>query len=94
MNYQRLLVNAAPPQRDLFDGSAQTPMSDALFQEAYARARSRISEEAWLALHPRQVTEAIYREIREIDAERVAAIQRDLAARAKSQAPGDRCDSA
>ncbi len=48
-------------------------MSDALFQEAYARARSRFTEDAWLALNPRQITDAIYREIREIDAERVAA---------------------
>lgn len=45
-------------------------MSDATFQEAYARVRSRHSEEAWLALTPRQITEAIYGEIRMIDAKR------------------------
>jgi hypothetical protein len=45
-------------------------MSDALFQEAYARARGRFSEDAWLALQPREITNAIYQEIRQIDAER------------------------
>ncbi|MGE0223527.1 MAG: hypothetical protein AB7F35_13150 [Acetobacteraceae bacterium] len=46
-------------------------MSDRIFQEAYARVRSRYTEEAWLSLNPRQITDAIYREIRLIDAERV-----------------------
>jgi hypothetical protein len=45
-------------------------MSDQIFQEAYTRVRARYSEEEWLALSPRQITDAIYREIRQIDAER------------------------
>jgi hypothetical protein len=45
-------------------------MSDGSFQEAYARVRRRYSDQAWLALTPRQITEAIYREIRLMDAER------------------------
>jgi hypothetical protein len=49
-------------------------MSDPLFQEAYARARKRFGDEGWLALNPRQITDAIYEEIRQIDAERVAAV--------------------
>ena len=47
-------------------------MSDPLFQKAYARARSRFSDSGWLSLSPREITEAIYGEIRQIDAERVA----------------------
>jgi len=45
-------------------------MSDGSFQQAYARVRSRFSDQAWIALTPRQITDAIYREIRQIDAER------------------------
>ena len=45
-------------------------MSDGSFQEAYARVRSRYTDQAWIALTPRQITDAIYREIRRIDAER------------------------
>lgn len=48
-------------------------MSDQIFQHAYARVRARHTEETWLALSPRQITDAIYREIRLIDAERSAA---------------------
>lgn len=48
-------------------------MSDQIFQKAYARVRARHTEETWLALSPRQITDAIYREIRQIDAERNAA---------------------
>jgi len=40
------------------------------FQEAYRRARSRYSREQWLALQPAQMTQAIYREMRSMDAER------------------------
>ncbi len=47
-------------------------MSDQIFQEAYARVRARHTEETWLALSPRQITDAIYREIRQIDSERNA----------------------
>jgi hypothetical protein len=45
---------------------------DEIVQEAYARVRSRYSDSGWLALPPRAVTDAIYREMREIDAERLA----------------------
>jgi hypothetical protein len=45
-------------------------MSDGSFQVAYARVRGRFTEEAWIALSPRQITDLIYREIRQIDAER------------------------
>ena len=47
-------------------------MTDAIFQIAYKRVRSRYTEDAWVALSPRQVTEAIYSEIREIDLQRYA----------------------
>jgi hypothetical protein len=50
-------------------------MTDGGFQEAYARVRSRYSDEAWLALNPREITEAIYGEIRLIDAERSQTAQ-------------------
>ena len=50
-------------------------MTDGSFQEAYARVRSRYSDEAWLALNPRQITEAIYGEMRLIDAERMQKAQ-------------------
>lgn len=39
------------------------------FQTAYQRARARYTPDQWLALDPRQITEAIYREMRQIDAE-------------------------
>lgn len=45
-------------------------MSDQIFQEAYARVRQRHTEEEWLAMSPRQITDSIYREIRQIDVER------------------------
>ena len=45
-------------------------MSDRVFEEAYARVRSRFSDDAWFAMPPRAVTDEIYREIRQIDAER------------------------
>lgn len=47
-------------------------MSDPLFQEAYARARRRFTDSGWMSLSPREITEAIYGEIRQIDAERLA----------------------
>jgi hypothetical protein len=46
-------------------------MNDKILQEAYARVRSRYTDSAWFALTPRAITDAIYREMREIDAERV-----------------------
>ena len=39
------------------------------FQTAYERARARYSRDQWLRLDPRQLTEAIYREMRQMDAE-------------------------
>ena len=42
-------------------------MSD-FFNEAYRRARSRFTTDQWLSLPPQQVTEAIYRAMREMDA--------------------------
>jgi hypothetical protein len=42
-------------------------MSD-FFQEAYRRARSHYTQEQWLALTPQQITDAIYREMRAMDA--------------------------
>ena len=48
-------------------------MSDHVFQDAYARVRSRYSDQAWLNLAPREITDAIYREIRRIDSERSGA---------------------
>ena len=45
-------------------------MSDRIVEEAYNRVRSRYSDDAWFALPPRTLTDAIYQEIRRIDAER------------------------
>ena len=47
-------------------------MSDQIVQEAYSRVRRRFSDEVWYALPPRALTDAIYQEIRQIDAERLA----------------------
>lgn len=44
------------------------PMTDPVFQEAYDNVRRFHSKEGWSALTPRQITEAIYQEIRRIDA--------------------------
>ncbi len=45
-------------------------MNDQIVQEAYDRVRGRYSDDAWFALPPRTITDAIYREMRVIDAER------------------------
>jgi hypothetical protein len=47
-------------------------MGDHVFQDAYARVRARHDNQSWSALAPREVTDLIYREIRDIDRERVA----------------------
>lgn len=48
-------------------------MSDRIFEEAYARLCGRHSEEEWFSLTPRDITKAIYSEIRAIDQERSKA---------------------
>ena len=48
-------------------------MSDQIFQNAYARVRGRHSDQDWFALSPREITDAIYREIRIIDSERLTS---------------------
>ena len=39
-------------------------MTDPVFHQAYETVRARYTDEAWSALTPRQITEAIYRERR------------------------------
>ena len=51
-------------------------MSDQIVHDAYARVRSRYTDEVWFALPPRTITDAIYREMRQIDAERLQPIRR------------------
>jgi hypothetical protein len=46
-------------------------MTDPVFQQAYATVRRSCSDEEWVALTPRQIADAIYREIRRIDADKV-----------------------
>ena len=48
-------------------------MSDAIFQDAYARVRGRHDDQSWFALSPREITDSIYREMRVLDQERLAA---------------------
>ncbi len=50
-------------------------MSDQVFQSAYARVRGRHSDQTWFALSPREITDSIYREIRNIDTERLRAAE-------------------
>ena len=52
-------------------------MNDDIFQEAYARVRGRHDDQAWFSLSPRQITDAIYHEIRLIDRERVMRAEAD-----------------
>ncbi|HEY1935387.1 MAG TPA: hypothetical protein VGG99_25550 [Acetobacteraceae bacterium] len=58
-------------------------MSD-FFQEAYRRARNRHTQEQWLALAPQQITDEIYREMRQMDAA-AAPIQVDPAPRRRGR---------
>ncbi|MEA2741446.1 MAG: hypothetical protein QOH05_4753 [Acetobacteraceae bacterium] len=53
-------------------------MSDHIFQDAYTRVRGRHDDQSWFALSPRQITDAIYREIREIDRERLMCVEADF----------------
>jgi hypothetical protein len=50
-------------------------MNDHIFQDAYTRVRGRHDDLAWFALSPRQITDAIYREIRNIDRERMMSAE-------------------
>jgi hypothetical protein len=45
-------------------------MRDPTFQDAYARVRGRYADQVWLSLPPREITNLIYREMREIDLSR------------------------
>jgi hypothetical protein len=45
-------------------------MRDPTFQDAYARVRGRYNDQDWLNLPPREITDLIYREMREIDLHR------------------------
>ena len=51
---------------------ADIAMTDPVFLQAYATVRRSFSDEQWAALTPRQITDAIYREMRRIDAIRAA----------------------
>ena len=53
-------------------------MNDHIFQDAYARVRGGHDDLAWFALSPRQITDAIYREIRNIDRERLMAAEAEF----------------
>ena len=57
-------------------------MSDHIFQDAYARVRGQHDDQAWFALSPRQITDSIYREIRNIDRERITSAEADFASMA------------
>jgi hypothetical protein len=57
--------------------TAEVQMRDQIFQNAYARVRGRHTDQAWFALSPREITDAIYQEIRAIDRERLVASEAD-----------------
>jgi hypothetical protein len=42
-------------------------MTDPVFQQAFENVRKSCSDEAWNAMTPRQITDAIYQEIKRID---------------------------
>jgi len=50
------------------------------FETAYARARAHFTENQWLALEPRQITQRIYEEMHRMDAEIIAAARAEEAA--------------
>jgi hypothetical protein len=54
-------------------------VSDHIFQDAYDRVRCRHNDWAWLALSPREIADAIYREMRIIDHERLARTNTETA---------------
>jgi len=47
-------------------------MRDPTFQDAYVRVRGRFGDQEWLSLPPREITNLIYREMREIDLSRAS----------------------
>jgi hypothetical protein len=53
-------------------------VSDRIFQDAYARVRSRHNDQTWFSLSQREITDSIYREIRAIDSERVVQTKADF----------------
>ena len=57
---------------------AEGSMSDQIFQDAYARVRGRHDDQSWFALSPREITDSIYCEIRNIDRERMIAASVDI----------------
>lgn len=57
-------------------------MTDPVFQQAYETVRASYTGDAWAALTPRQITEAIYREIRRLDARELAEAGPDRSAAA------------
>jgi len=61
-------------------------MSDQIVHDAYTRVRSRYTDDVWFALPPRTITDAIYREMRQIDAERLSDLTPDAAAPVSSAA--------
>jgi hypothetical protein len=65
-------------------------MTDRTFQEAYDRAQSSYNNNDWQALSPHQVTEAIYRELRAIDAERNQNPRRALVEPMVKEFPDDK----
>jgi hypothetical protein len=67
-----------------FEGrnEAEGFMSDQIFQDAYARVRGCHDDQAWFGLSPRQITDSIYREIRNIDRERLMRADADFASMA------------
>jgi len=58
-------------------------MADPVFLQAYETVRRSYSDQAWNALTPRQITDALYQEIRRIDAQIAASGGRDGAALSK-----------
>jgi hypothetical protein len=61
-------------------------MSDQIVHDAYARVRSRYTDDVWFALPPRTITDAIYREMRQIDMERLGVPPPDNATTVSSAA--------
>ena len=52
-------------------------MSDHTFQDAYVRVRARHDDQSWFSLSPRQITDALYQEIRVLDRERLIQKAKD-----------------